>query len=301
MALPLLALAGALLGRFLGGPRWFKPLFLLGLMVLASHLLLDLATSYGTQILSPFSRRRFSLDWVFIIDPYLTALLLAGAISALAFHRWGPRLGTWFLAAALVYMLVCAFYHHQALALARQALQTTNPPEQTVAALPQPFSCRRWQLIAARPGEIRQAFVQLPFAAAWEKTLRVGEAKTVMVPRGQECLAPTVAYQAPDHLTIQIWTPVAAAGAYPRETAKNFVQLSGICPVSLALPGGVSRGRTTAGVAGPALFRPRTQLSLRPATAPGRPRPAPALAHRIPRLGSSRLGARFWIAKRKAL
>ncbi len=220
VALPLLALAGALIGRFLCGPRWFRPLFLLGIMVLASHLLLDLATSYGTQILSPISRRRFSLDWVFIIDPYLTALLMGGAISALAFHRWGPRLGTWFLAAAMVYMLVCAFYHHQALALARQVLQTTNPPARPVAALPQPFSCRRWQLIAARPGEIRQAFVLLPLAAALGEKIAVGEAKIVTVPRGQDCLAPTVAYQAPGHLTIQTWSPVAVAGAYPRETEK---------------------------------------------------------------------------------
>jgi inner membrane protein len=220
LALPLLALAGALIGRVLSGPRWFRPLFLLGLMVLASHLLLDLATSYGTQILSPFSRRRFSLDWIFIIDPYLTALLVAGALSALAFQRWGARLGAWFLASAVVFMLVCAFYHHQALALARQVMQTSNPPEQNVAALAQPFSCRRWQLIAARPGGIRQTFVQLPFAAALGEKTAVGVAKNVTVRQDQDCLAPTVAYQAPGHLTIQIWTPVAAVGNYPRETEK---------------------------------------------------------------------------------
>ncbi len=100
VAVPLLALAGALLGRVLGGPRWFRPLLILGIVVLASHLLLDLATSYGTQLLSPFSRRRFSLDWIFIIDPYFTALLLAGTIAALAFPLWGPRAGAGFLAAA---------------------------------------------------------------------------------------------------------------------------------------------------------------------------------------------------------
>jgi inner membrane protein len=220
VALPLFALAGALIGRFLGGPRWFKPLFILGLIVLASHLLLDLATSYGTQILSPFSRRRFTLDWVFIIDPYLTALLAAGAISALAFHLWGPRLGAWFLAAAMVYMLICGFYHHRAFTLARQVFQTTHPQEQTVAALPQPFSCRRWLLIAARPGEIRQAFVQLPVAAILEGDTAVKPAGTIIFPPGQDCLAPAVAYQAPNRLTIQTWTPVEAAPAYPPEAEK---------------------------------------------------------------------------------
>lgn len=253
VAVPLFALAGAWLARILGGPRWFKPVLLIGVIVLASHLVLDLATSYGTQILSPFSRRRFTLDWIFIIDPYLTALLVVGAISALALHHWGPRLGAAFLAAAILYMLACGFYHHQAQTLARQVFQAALPPggpgvssgqghtqthdhpknplhsppylqttssEQVIAALPQPFSCRRWQLIAAAPGEIRQAFVQLPVTAGLGEPGAIRQVENVSVPQGQDCLAPHITYQAPDHLTVQTWTPVAAAAIYPREAEK---------------------------------------------------------------------------------
>ena len=218
VAVPLLALAGALLGRVLGGPRWFRPLLILGIVVLLSHLLLDLATSYGTQLLSPFSRRRFSLDWIFIIDPYFTALLLAGVIAALAWPRWGPRAGAGVLAAAAVYLLVCASYHHQALDLARRVFPEGNPGGQTVAALPQPFSCRRWQLIAAGPAEIRQAFVQLPWAAALGRQPEGGTAPAAPVARSQDCPAPASPYQAPGHLAIQTWTPApAAATAYSPE------------------------------------------------------------------------------------
>jgi inner membrane protein len=211
VAVPLLALAGALLGRLLGGPRWFRPLLILGIVVLLSHLLLDLATSYGTQLLSPFSRRRFSLDWIFIIDPYFTALLLAGAIAALAFPLWGLRTGAWFLAAAAVYLLVCASYHHQALDLARRVLPEVNPGVQTVAALPQPFSCRRWQLIAAGPADIQQAFVQLPFEAALGLKSERGKAAVIPVTGSQTCPTPASPYQAPGHLAIQTWTPAPAA------------------------------------------------------------------------------------------
>jgi inner membrane protein len=211
VAVPLFALAGALLGRALGGPRWFKPLFILGIVVLLSHLLLDLATSYGTQLLSPFSRRRFSLDWIFIIDPYFTALLLAGAIAALALPLWGFRVGAGFLAAAAVYLLVCASYHHQALDLARRVLPEVNPGVQTVAALPQPFSCRRWQLIAAGPAEIQQAFVQLPFEAALGLKPEGGKAAVVAVARNESCPAPAIPYQEPGHLTVQTWTPAPTA------------------------------------------------------------------------------------------
>jgi inner membrane protein len=211
VALPLFALAGALLGRFLGGPRWFKPLFILGLAVLGSHLLLDLATSYGTQLFSPFSRQRLSLDWIFIIDPYFTALLVAGAIAALSWPRGGPRVGAWCLTAAAVYLLVCASYHHQALDLARRVFQDAKPGARTVAALPQPFSSRRWQLIAAGPAEIRQAFVQLPVEAALGLKAAGGKAADVPVTRNLACPAPASPYQAPGHLTIQTWNPAPAA------------------------------------------------------------------------------------------
>jgi inner membrane protein len=218
VALPLFALAGALLGRFLGGPRWFKPLLILGVAVLLSHLLLDLATSYGTQLFSPFSRRRLSLDWIFIIDPYFTALLVVGAIGSLAFPFWGPRVGAGVLAMAAFYLLVCASYHHQALNLARRVFQAPDSQGQSVAALPQPFSCRRWHLIAASEAEIRQAFVQLPYTAALGSEAGGGQWEDLPVPRTPNCLTPATAYQEPGHLTIQTWTPApSATSVYPPE------------------------------------------------------------------------------------
>jgi inner membrane protein len=52
-----------------------------GLFVLAlfTHPLLDLFTTYGTQLLSPFSNRRFAIHAVSIIDP-LYSLILAAAL-----------------------------------------------------------------------------------------------------------------------------------------------------------------------------------------------------------------------------
>jgi inner membrane protein len=239
LALPLFALLGALVGRALGGPRWFSPLFCIGLAVLASHLILDLATSYGTQILFPFSRRQFTLDWLFIIDPYLTALLLAGAVAALCSATWGRRVGTIFLAAAGVYFLLCGFYHQQALTLARQVFPETpflgRPPCSlmrrhtltvpwqvfpaesaafTVAALPQPFSCRRWQLVAADGSEVQQAFMQLPFFAG---ATRPGAPSVTHLPVNPGCQVPEAAYRPPEDLQVQVWTglPAPDLAAHP--------------------------------------------------------------------------------------
>ena len=228
VALPLFALLGALVGRGLGGPRWFRPLLLIGLAVVASHLLLDLATSYGTQILFPFSRKRFTLDWLFIIDPYLTALLLAGAVATLWSAQLGRTLGAGFLAAAGVYFLLCGFYHQQALTLARQVFpetpflgrppcsllrrQTLTVPWQvfpsdsaalTVAALPQPLSCRRWQLVAADCSEVQQAFVQLPYLPFETRPQALVRTR---LPVNPGCRVPAAAYRPPEDLQIQVWT-----------------------------------------------------------------------------------------------
>jgi inner membrane protein len=219
LALVLFALLGAGVGRLIGGVRWFRPLFFLGLAVLASHLLLDLATSYGTQILFPFSRRRFTLDWLFIIDPYLTALLLLGYLTTICFSARSREFGAFFLAAAGVYILVCACYHHQALNLARLvfpqsaaagAASSPKPPGpfSPLAALPQPFSCRRWQLIAANGREVEQTFVQLPYLAV----LGIGraEAAATNLPVNPGDRVPQAVYRPPQDLQIQVWTGLPA-------------------------------------------------------------------------------------------
>ena len=50
---------------------------------LASHVLIDCFTVYGTQLLEPFSNRRFGLNNFFIIDPLFTVPLLIWIVAAL--------------------------------------------------------------------------------------------------------------------------------------------------------------------------------------------------------------------------
>lgn len=50
--------------------------------VLATHVLIDLFTVYGTQLLAPFSRNGFALNNMFIIDPLFTLPLLLGVLTA---------------------------------------------------------------------------------------------------------------------------------------------------------------------------------------------------------------------------
>lgn len=84
-----------------GGLARAGPLGLwIGVMVLSiiTHPLLDVFTSYGTQLLSPFSDHRFALNGIGIIDPVYSLTLLAAVVLA----RWRPAWSRRAIAAALI-------------------------------------------------------------------------------------------------------------------------------------------------------------------------------------------------------
>lgn len=67
----------------------------------ATHGPLDAATSYGTRLFWPFSDHRVGLDWIAIIDPLFTLLLLTGLALALRRARTRP---------AVAALLLCLGY-----------------------------------------------------------------------------------------------------------------------------------------------------------------------------------------------
>ena len=49
---------------------------------IATHILFDWITSFGTMFWTPVSRVRHSLDWVFILDPWFTGIVLGPSASS---------------------------------------------------------------------------------------------------------------------------------------------------------------------------------------------------------------------------
>ena len=84
----------------------------------ALHVVMDLPTSYGTRLLSPFERTWFAVDWLPIIEIYLWLLLIGGLIVQWRRPSWRT------VAARAVLVLVLAVYavragaHGRALTLA---------------------------------------------------------------------------------------------------------------------------------------------------------------------------------------
>jgi len=68
LGIPLLALAAAFLFHLKYKHISVRHFFGMGLLAIGVHVFYDLANSYGVVLLYPFSKMRFELAWVFIID-----------------------------------------------------------------------------------------------------------------------------------------------------------------------------------------------------------------------------------------
>ena len=102
-AAPVGALLAAAAAWFLMRRRpAFDSLYWAALAGYVSALILDACTSYGTQLLWPFTDRRFSASIVAVIDPVVTLVLLAGVV--LAFRAAGAKAARVSIAIVLVYL-----------------------------------------------------------------------------------------------------------------------------------------------------------------------------------------------------
>ena len=94
-----------------GGGLTMRLWFQLFLWCFATHIVLDLCNSYGTQILQPLSDRRFALSMIYVVDLFYTLPLLAGIVWLSSNRRSAAtrrRVSTAVLSIAGLY-LVAAF------------------------------------------------------------------------------------------------------------------------------------------------------------------------------------------------
>jgi inner membrane protein len=130
---------------------------------IASHILFDWITSFGIMFLIPFSRRRFALDWLFILDPYFTGIVSVFLLATTIFRPKGRLLSTIGAAMLFGYIALCAVCHARALSIWKRMDQP--PPGAKVAVLPQFLSPFRWLGLTDRPNELHAAFFDIgPFA-----------------------------------------------------------------------------------------------------------------------------------------
>ena len=105
----------------------FGMLVAVSLIGVLLHVLMDLPTSYGTRLLSPFDWHWFAVDWMPILDIYLLMALVIGLLGRSTPSQRRAK-------AAFVLLLMATNYgvraaaHHQALEVAPRLFGPTLPP-----------------------------------------------------------------------------------------------------------------------------------------------------------------------------
>ena len=132
---------------------------LAGLSILAVllHVLMDLPTSYGTRILSPFDWHWFTTDSIPIVDIYLWVALAAGLYWGRASEATRRRSATIALSLMMINYGVRAAAHHRALTLAPR-LFGPGWPEPCRNVEPRGPLVDRWPRdtrFAQAPGQVR--------------------------------------------------------------------------------------------------------------------------------------------------
>lgn len=145
LAVPLF---GWLLNRYydkeqIGWKEWSLLVF----WVLLTHIFIDVCTSYGTQVLQPFSNYSLSLNSIFIIDPFYTLPLMAGIVTALFFRRnstprkWANRIG---LILSTLYLLAGFSIKAHVNQVFEKNFEAKNIRPQRFMTTPAPFTVFLW-------------------------------------------------------------------------------------------------------------------------------------------------------------
>ncbi len=160
-----------------GCPANFRMLFLVSLAGLGSHALLDYTNSYGIRPFLPFDGRWFAADLVFIVDPWMLAILAGGLLLPFLFRLIHQEIGakaSGSRSGALVALtLVVAFWigkwvaHERAIDELRQRSYATGETLR-VGALPQFLNPMGWSGVI----ETEKAY-HLTFCRRWCAAERV--------------------------------------------------------------------------------------------------------------------------------
>jgi inner membrane protein len=140
--------------------RWALMIYLL----LATHVLLDSFTVYGTQIFWPIDTTPVAWSSIFIIDPLYTLPLLIGVIAALVMTRGNDRghlLNRYGLIASTLYLswtVAAKFMVDQRL---DSEIQARNIQHDKVFTTPAPFNSLLWRAVVMDADGYYEAYYSL--------------------------------------------------------------------------------------------------------------------------------------------
>ncbi len=147
--------------------RW-RPVLGAAVTAYATHGLLDACTTYGTQLLWPFSSTRVAWDVISIVDPVFTLALLVGVAASAWLRRRVPAVAA--LVFCLAYLGLGHVQHHRALDTQSRvtAARGHEPPRR--AAFPTIANLVVWRSLYQAGDSLYADRMRVPFfgSAEWK-------------------------------------------------------------------------------------------------------------------------------------
>jgi inner membrane protein len=148
-----------LLARLMPSYSW-RAFYGVAVLGIAIHIIEDVITAYGVQLLTPLSGWRYAVPLSFVIDPYFTAILIIGltATLLLAEQRLAAILS---LISLGVYISMQAVLRTQAVQFGLTYAQAQRLEGAISLALPQPWSPFHWKVIVRHGDNYHEALIDL--------------------------------------------------------------------------------------------------------------------------------------------
>jgi inner membrane protein len=164
---PVLAAVIAAVACLVCRSKKFGWMFLAALAGVMCQILLDWTNSYGTQLLNPLSTTAYALDWTFIIDPYLTAILVVSLALVWRSRRRGGdyvRTGIRGLTALVAYVLFLGALNGMAMDRLDRQLDAMGLDRAEIgrkACLPVPLMPLAWTACYTTSGQTHMGLVHV--------------------------------------------------------------------------------------------------------------------------------------------
>jgi len=139
----------------------FWSFYKIALTALLSHVILDLFTSFGTMIFSPFSEKRFSWDLLFIIDLIFSGIILLAFILSIFFKERSKWICRGSIISISLYVLFCFIQHGKAIEAGDAFSKNLKEDVIQIASLPQPLSPFRWANYIETKEKVYLGFIDL--------------------------------------------------------------------------------------------------------------------------------------------
>lgn len=145
-----------IIGVLFGYRKGFFYYTFLAFIGFAAHLFMDLVNQYGTRILSPLDWYQYSLDLIFIFDPYITFGLLLSLIICKFNKKRSVTIALTTILLLVAYTGGRYYLHNETKEFLRERMDANT---YTLCPLPNDFL--RWWFIAKSGNEIKVGFADL--------------------------------------------------------------------------------------------------------------------------------------------